>query len=284
MLTFIPKSDFNVSNLNNSILILPGLNNIANIGQLTIDLLITSLNLNRVGYFDSPHLLPIIGSDPYGNNSNFLATNIEIYQSEDKTISIIQIRSPVISKHGETMVKDLYEWIKSIKFKYVLLLSGADASRGNDKLLESNRLKIMRTDALKQISDFNQQIETLEWNKIELHPDDLKENNNYDTYTSAIEMDNGFDITPPSENIENNPSPLIPGCGFAYKFYETCHEGQIPLLFMMWFTVEGDNVADAVLLAKEVGNALNKKDVKWIYPQSWKFLFGGLALASLYTS
>jgi len=34
------------------------------------------------------------------------------------------------------MVKDLYEWIKSIKFKYVLLLSGADASRGNDKLLE----------------------------------------------------------------------------------------------------------------------------------------------------
>jgi len=53
---------------------------------------------------------------------------------------------------------------------------------------------------------------------------------------------------------------------------------------MMWFTVEGDNVADAFLLSKEVGKVLNKNDVKWIYPQSWKFLFGGLALSSLYTS
>ena len=25
-------------------------------------------------------------------------------------------------------------------------------------------------------------------------------------------------------------------------------------------------------------------DIKWVYPQSWKFLFGGLALSSLYTS
>jgi len=191
MLTFIPKSDFDVSSLNNSILILPALNNIANIGQLTIDLLITSLNVNRVGYFDSPYLLPIIGSDPYGNNTNFLATNIEIYQNDDKSISIIQIRSPVISKKGNEMVKDLFECIKSINFKCVLLLSGADASRGNDKLIESNRLKIMRTDAIKQVSDFNSQIDSLEWNKIELHPEDLKENSSYDTYTSAIEIDNG---------------------------------------------------------------------------------------------
>lgn len=284
MLTFIPKSDFDVSSLNNSILILPALNNIANIGQLTIDLLITSLNVNRVGYFDSPYLLPIIGSDPYGNNNNFLATNIEIYQNEDKSISIIQIRSPVISKKGNEMVKDLFEWIKSISFKCVLLLSGADASRGNDKLIESNRLKIMRTDALKQVSDFNSQVDSLEWNKIELHPEDLKANSSYDTYTSAIEIDNGAGFSSAPEGTDSSPSPLLPGCGFAYKLYETCQEGQLPLLFMMWFTVEGDNVADAYLLSKEVGKVLNKNDVKWIYPQSWKFLFGGLALSSLYTS
>jgi len=34
------------------------------------------------------------------------------------------------------MVKDLFEWIKTINFKCVILLSGADASRGNDKLIE----------------------------------------------------------------------------------------------------------------------------------------------------
>ncbi|ORX53913.1 hypothetical protein BCR36DRAFT_368929 [Piromyces finnis] len=284
MLTFFPKSDFDTSKLCNSTLILPALNNIANIGQLTIDLLITSLNLKRVGYFDSPYLLPIIGNDPYGNNSNFLATNIEIYQNEDNSISVIQIRSPVITKKGNEMIKDLFEWIKTINFRYVVLLSGADASRGNDKLIESNRLKIMRTDALKQVLDFNGHIDSLEWNKIEIHPNDLKENSSYDTYTSAIEIDNGNGFSSAPEFTDNTPSPLLPGCGFAYKFYEMCQNGQIPLLFMMWFTVEGDNVADAYLLSKEVGKAINKNDIKWIYPQSWKFLFGGLALSSLYTS
>jgi len=117
----------------------------------------------------------------------------------------------------------------------------------------------MKTDALKQVSDFNGQIDNnLEWNKIELHPDDLKENNSYDTYTSAIEIDNGAGFSSAPEFTDNTPSPLIPGSGFGYKFYETCQEGQIPLLFMMWFTVEGDNVADAFLLSKEVGKALNK--------------------------
>ncbi|KAM7470684.1 hypothetical protein LguiA_008867 [Lonicera macranthoides] len=47
-----------------STLLLPALS-IGNVGQLAVDLLISSTRAERVGYFDEPNVLPCVGNDAY---------------------------------------------------------------------------------------------------------------------------------------------------------------------------------------------------------------------------
>ena len=39
---------------------------IGNVGQLAVDLLISSLRTERIGYLDDPYVLPCVGNDAYG--------------------------------------------------------------------------------------------------------------------------------------------------------------------------------------------------------------------------
>lgn len=39
---------------------------IGNVGQLTADLLVSSLGSEKVGYLDDPYVLPCVGNDAYG--------------------------------------------------------------------------------------------------------------------------------------------------------------------------------------------------------------------------
>eukprot|EP01018_Ginkgo_biloba_P002858 Gb_26126 [translate_table: standard] len=50
---------------NCSTLILPALS-IGNVGQLAVDLLVSSLGADKVGYLDDPYVLPCVGNDAYG--------------------------------------------------------------------------------------------------------------------------------------------------------------------------------------------------------------------------
>lgn len=39
---------------------------IGNVGQLAVDLLVASMKAERVGYLDTPFVLPCVGNDAYG--------------------------------------------------------------------------------------------------------------------------------------------------------------------------------------------------------------------------
>lgn len=39
---------------------------IGNVGQLTADLFVSSMDSERVGYLDNPYVLPCVGNDAYG--------------------------------------------------------------------------------------------------------------------------------------------------------------------------------------------------------------------------
>ncbi|RRT68321.1 hypothetical protein B296_00010346 [Ensete ventricosum] len=110
-------------------LLLPGLS-IGNVGQLAVDLLISSTGAKRVGFLDDPSLLPCVGNDAYGPEpegvlalpleGNFLAPSFIFlpfksspfmlsarclwkcimhcppYESPPHALTLIQQRSPVI--------------------------------------------------------------------------------------------------------------------------------------------------------------------------------------------
>jgi proteasome assembly chaperone 2 len=39
---------------------------IGNVGQLAMDLMVSSTKAERIGYFDDPFILPCLGNDAYG--------------------------------------------------------------------------------------------------------------------------------------------------------------------------------------------------------------------------
>lgn len=39
---------------------------IGNVGQLAVDLLVASTRAERIGYLDTPYVLPCVGNDAYG--------------------------------------------------------------------------------------------------------------------------------------------------------------------------------------------------------------------------
>lgn len=39
---------------------------IGNVGQLAVDLLVSTMRAERIGYLDSPFVLPCVGNDAYG--------------------------------------------------------------------------------------------------------------------------------------------------------------------------------------------------------------------------
>lgn len=101
-------------------LILPAVA-VGNVGQLTLDLLISSTNMKKIGQIVSSCFIPIVGPDPYIKDSDELCTAIDIYHSADKKIVAIQIRSPPI-KGLQSFFEGLRDFIKQEKISKVIFL------------------------------------------------------------------------------------------------------------------------------------------------------------------
>lgn len=98
---------------------------IGNVGQLAVDLLVASTRAERIGYLDTPYVLPCVGNDAYGPVPNgelalpleglhsltslsYLALKRKIcflnefifgfaaYDSSANAMTLIQQRSPVV--------------------------------------------------------------------------------------------------------------------------------------------------------------------------------------------
>ncbi|XP_053101001.1 proteasome assembly chaperone 2 isoform X3 [Hemicordylus capensis] len=72
---------------------------VGNVGQLAVDLVISTLGMSKVGYFYTDCLVPMIGNNPYattGDNTAELCINAEVYALPSKQLVVLQIRSPFI--------------------------------------------------------------------------------------------------------------------------------------------------------------------------------------------
>nr|XP_029508651.1 proteasome assembly chaperone 2 [Oncorhynchus nerka] len=79
-------------------LIMPAIS-VGNVGQLAVDLIVSTLNMCRVGYIHTDCLIPMAGNNPYATfaeNANDLSTNAEVYSSPELRLAVLQIRTPII--------------------------------------------------------------------------------------------------------------------------------------------------------------------------------------------
>eukprot|EP01112_Ceratiomyxa_fruticulosa_P007307 TRINITY_DN1892_c0_g1_i1.p1 TRINITY_DN1892_c0_g1~~TRINITY_DN1892_c0_g1_i1.p1 ORF type:complete len:248 (-),score=39.53 TRINITY_DN1892_c0_g1_i1:87-830(-) len=233
--------------LANSVLVIPSLT-IGNVGQLAVDILINTFELNRIGFLDHKYVLPVIGNDAFTpNGKGVLSTNLELYHNREHNLTVIQQRAPIVKGRSKDFTHDLVEWIRSKEFKTVVLLHSADAAYRIDRQMFGGQLRYF--------GEFSADL--------------------------LVKLEGGT-IRLEDETID---STLRKG-SYSRSLLEALSLQKIPVLGLMTFCNEGDNIVDAINIAEWVNFIFqfraSKDRVQWKFPESWRLLQGDAFDQSLY--
>ncbi|KAL7302300.1 hypothetical protein TKK_0004963 [Trichogramma kaykai] len=230
-------------------LILPSVS-VGNVGQLSVDLVIATLGLKRIGRLFDPAFIPLVGADPYDENSEDICTAVDIYVCREKKLIAIQIRSPLV-KRPINFLKTVSDFISEKNISKVIILTSSFGHEKRDIQLRTAPLRYLATNTL--LEQDAKTFEDLSW--IALEPK-------------------------PIDDFSNQTSLQIHGGGFAKILFEILQKNKVPCVVIMKYCSEGDNIPDAIELTNYFNQYAKLIDTdsellgQFKYPCSWKFLFG----------
>lgn len=220
---------------------------VGNVGQLTSDLIISSLHMKKIALIYSPALIPVAGNDPYKRGSTALATAADLYMCESRKIIILLLRAPLVHKYAKQFLEELIEKFKSENIKDVIILTSSFAYEK----------KHIMTSAFRYVA------------------------NEWCPYIDKLRTQ-GW-----TEHEMDNDKITIPGGGFASLLYAINKEKSVPCLVIYKFVSEGDNIPDAKEMMQYLNSIVPLYDdadfcSKLNYPFSWNLMFGGPPPQNIY--
>lgn len=111
-------------NLNGFDLIIPTVS-VGNVPQLTIDLLVTSLNLKKVATLWHPGIISSVGADAYDSNSSEICTACELYIDEKRKLALLQLRSALHLRLATKFFADLKEELLRLNLGQIVILTSS---------------------------------------------------------------------------------------------------------------------------------------------------------------
>ncbi|KAG7317393.1 hypothetical protein KOW79_019691 [Hemibagrus wyckioides] len=234
---------------------------VGNVGQLAVDLIISTLDMVRAGHFHTDCLIPMAGNNPYSRGDQdaaLLSTNAEVYCRTDLQLAVLQIRTPILPMKMKSFRKLLVSWIKASGFSRTVLLSSCHAHQRDDQQLLSSPLRYLLTPGLRTEGTEGTEgmLQRLGWREMER--------------VSAF----------PGVTDSDTQRLYIPGGGITKALYNDCCSENISMVVLLLFCSEGDNVPDAFTLVNHLNDWLHLLDkpvqgcVPWRTPSSWRLLFG----------
>ncbi|KAF9099692.1 Proteasome assembly chaperone 2 [Mortierella sp. AD031] len=309
---FVPSPGFDARRFKGTTLILPSVS-IGNVPQLTTDLLLSTLKLDRVGCIEDENVIPVLGPadrphDLAPSSTTALGTAqvagaagatagaglslaVEVFQSKDGKWTLIQQRSPTVSHRSHYYVDNLVQFIQESEFDQVVLLASADGARRIDIQLRSgNPVRFIPSPTLPQsllgtLTGLG--LEPLE----NIPPTDREQQRMHELQQEQVPagglaervQDIQLDDATLSTQTVLEKVPRIPNGGIARRLHSLCQEKGIAILTVVAFAMEGDNAPDAIFLAN-VLNAILKVHIPteqqirdgegWKVPRSWDSLYG----------
>ncbi|KIM45204.1 hypothetical protein M413DRAFT_441885 [Hebeloma cylindrosporum] len=223
----------------------------ANVAQLAVDLIIASFSLQRVAVFDSSFLVPVVGARE--DDQKGITTPLELYGHPSIDFVVVQQRSPVLKSRKQDFIESLLEFIKVSNFGAALFLSGVDLSNRTDAQMLTPTYQVRPTNGTSLASTPLESLLTLP----------------IPIYTSPVQQRS-------QEGAESNTISFIPGGGLTRRMLSSIPAGwNIPTAGLLQFVLEGDNRADAGMLASVVAKVFGKDITQWRQPGSWRDgLFG----------
>lgn len=234
-------------------------NSIANLGQLSLDLIISNNNMERIGWLESDFFVPFAANDAFasdpGSASGTLHYACEVYlDTSAKRVMCVHLRSPVFPQFALQFASAFKDWISSFHAK-VMLLSGADAIQLEDAAFaeqvskNESRLRFLHSDKLdySDLSLDNQFKQLLLEAKGlgDLDKDQLVGDAKHST---VAEKYRAFPLN----------RWILPGTGLGRLLCELLQEAKVPSIMALLYVTEGDNTEDAVTLATSVLSKLGR--------------------------
>ncbi|XP_054090167.1 proteasome assembly chaperone 2 [Zeugodacus cucurbitae] len=96
---------------------------VGNAAQLACDLLIASKKMSRVGNLMHPALIPIFGPSAYQHDPQERVAACEIHECTDNKLVVLQFRTPLISRHSQSLHNYLAELVRPAE--RVIILSAS---------------------------------------------------------------------------------------------------------------------------------------------------------------
>ncbi|XP_041495191.1 proteasome assembly chaperone 2 [Microtus oregoni] len=255
---FVPCGE-SVPDLTNFTLLMPAVS-VGNVGQLAIDLIISTLNMSKIGYFYTDCLVPMVGNNPYATaeeNSDELSINTEVYALPSRKLVVLQLRSIFIKYKSKSFCEKLLAWVKSSSCARIIVLSSSHSYHRNDVQLRSTPFRYLLTPSMQK--SVQNKIKSLNW----------------------LEMEKSKCIP---EMSDSEFCIRIPGGGITKTLYDESCSKEIQMAVLLKFVSEGDNIPDAVSLVeylnewlqivKPPSNNPTACALPWKIPSSWRLLFG----------
>ncbi|XP_066208800.1 proteasome assembly chaperone 2 [Saccopteryx leptura] len=257
---FVPCGE-SVSDLAGFTLLMPAVS-VGNVGQLAVDLIISTLNMCKIGYFYTDCLVPMVGNNPYATseeNSTELSINAEVYSLPSKKLVALQLRSIFIKYKSKPFCEKLLSWVKSSNCAQVIVLSSSHSYHRNDLQLRSTPFRYLFTPPMQK--SVQNKFKSLNWEEMEKSP------------RIPEIRDSDFCIR-------------VPGGGITKTLYDEGCSKEIPMVVLLKFVSEGDNIPDALGLVEYLNEWLQiikphlqcdgptASALPWKMPSSWRLLFG----------
>ncbi|KAJ4716427.1 Proteasome assembly chaperone 2 [Melia azedarach] len=256
-------------------LILPALS-IGNVGQLAVDLLVSSTGAETVGYLDDPFVLPCVGNDAYRPiPRGDLALPLQAYESPSSGLTLVQQRSPVVKGMMVEYAKKLADFAAASGKKHVVMLSGLDFGR-LQRIDMSSGLQIYYLSSA-SADGTDDYCEQLGWKRLQ----EYNPSQRCWKYLSTLaEGKAGEEENLPFED-DLEEEDYYPSLPFAALF--SCFKARgLKVTCLLCYCSEGDNIADAFNLGEAACKLLKlnpdkfhgEEGERWIIPFSWKTVYG----------
>ncbi|XP_071930819.1 uncharacterized protein [Coffea arabica] len=257
-----------------STLVLPALS-IGNVGQLAVDLFISSLRAERIGYFDDPNVLPCVGNNAYAPSPpGDLSLPLEAFDSSSNRLTLVQQRSPVVKGMMVEFAKNLANFAATNGKKHVIILSSLDFKQWQNIEMSSG-LQIYYLSS-SSTDGTDEDCEKHGWKRL---PEYNPAHRRWEYLSSANEENIVQDDDLLFEDLkEEDYYPSLP---FAALF--SCFKAKgLKVTCLLCYCSEGDNIPDAFQLAEAASKILIQSpndfegtgSGRWIVPFSWKSVYG----------
>lgn len=225
-------------------LIIPSVS-VGNVPQLTVDLIVATHNLEKVGVFWHPAIIPSVGGDPYGSDANEVSTAVELYANDALKIASVQIRSGIAAKFALHFFKQLKTFIVEQSFKNVLILSSTFAYELHN--VRSGHFRFLSNESIAE------KMGLLKVEEMEKSPEDGQY--------------------------------LLHGAGFTLKLFETFGKDVNCCVLVKYVSEGDNRPDAYLLLelVYKVVDSFKGENVRNVrHPSSWEFVFGSPPPVGLY--